>query len=122
MSQLQTALGVALLGAAGSLARWGIGLALDRGLPWGTLVANTVGAFALGLATGAGGPLLPPAWRAPVTAGLLGGFTTFSSLQVQVLQLGGRSGPLAGAGWLALSIGLGLGGAALGGWAARGLR
>ena len=45
--------------------------------PWGTLVVNVVGSFALGIVVGAAPD---PSWIAVLGVGLLGGFTTFSAV------------------------------------------
>jgi CrcB protein len=79
------ALCVALGGAAGTLARYGVGLAshryLGEGLPYGTLAVNLAGCFLMGLAgfftlkTHA----VPQFVVVAMTVGFLGGFTTFSA-------------------------------------------
>ena len=59
--------------------------------PWGTLTVNVAGSFAVGLLYFACGPDSP--WIVSVTtrqfllAGILGGFTTFSSFSIQTLNL-----------------------------------
>ena len=59
--------------------------------PWGTLAVNVVGSFAVGLVYFACGPDSP--WVVSATtrqfllAGLLGGFTTFSSFSIQTMTL-----------------------------------
>ena len=59
--------------------------------PWGTLTVNVAGSFAVGLLYFACGPDSP--WIVSATtrqfllAGILGGFTTFSSFSVQTLNL-----------------------------------
>ena len=86
-----TLLAIALGGAAGAVLRYllaeGIGR-IER-FPLGTLVVNVSGALALGLAA----TLLlervqvSEALRLGITVGLLGGYTTFSTIQLEVLQL-----------------------------------
>ena len=85
------------LGAAlGAWLRWGLGLWLGglHGLVQvGTLAANLVGGYLVGLALGffAGQPDLAPAWRLFAITGFLGGLTTFSSFSgesVTLLQRG----------------------------------
>jgi len=106
---------IALGGAVGTLLRAG-GLHLlppsPGGLPWVTVVENLVGALLLGCLVGAAlrhGPRSP--WLEDfLGAGLLGSFTTFSALAVDTAVLG----PLAGAGYLALSVTGGLGAAWMG--------
>lgn len=80
------------LGAcAGALARWQLGLWLNPGaaLPWGTLTANWVGAYAVGVAvvffqTHTG---IDPAWRLLIITGLLGALTTFSTFSAEAIAL-----------------------------------
>lgn len=75
-----TALLVALAGAAGVLARYGVGQALGPGAaPWSVLAVNVAGSLALGLLVGAGAGEQA---RAIVGIGLLGGFTTFSTFSL----------------------------------------
>lgn len=84
---------VALGGAVGSLSRWGVEVALPPApgaVPWGTLVVNVTGAFAMGLLV-AWLVVRPGAHRLArpfVGVGLLGGWTTFSALAVEAVALG----------------------------------
>jgi len=59
--------------------------------PWGTLVVNVSGSFVAGVAfylTGVDSPIIVSATtRQVILAGLLGGFTTFSSFSIQTLAL-----------------------------------
>ena len=80
------------LGASiGALARWGLGLWLTPGgvIPWGTLAANLVGGYLIGvcLAVFQALPDLDPAWRLAIVTGFLGGLTTFSSFSAEVVTL-----------------------------------
>jgi CrcB protein len=79
------------LGASlGALARWGLTLWLGFGaMPWGTLAANLVGGYLIGVAV-ASLALLPdvsPAWRLAIVTGFLGGLTTFSSFSIEVVTM-----------------------------------
>lgn len=80
------------LGAAlGALLRWGLGVGLNHlwpSLPPGTLVANLVGGYLVGLAVAllAQRPDLPPEWRLFVITGFLGGLTTFSTFSAEVVH------------------------------------
>jgi CrcB protein len=58
-------------------------------MPWGTLVANLVGAYLVGLAFGffATLPAMPPFWRLFIVTGLLGGLTTFSTFSAETFAL-----------------------------------
>lgn len=97
---------IALGGALGSVARYALSGTLARAagevLPWGTMVVNITGSFAIGLFATLTGPdgrwLVPPAGRQFFMAGICGGYTTFSSFSLQTLSLA-RSGEwlLAGA-------------------------
>ena len=82
---------VAVGGAVGSVARWGLGLALSAclpGLPAGTFVANVAAGLIIGIATGAHAvaPLPEPA-RLLLTVGLCGGLSTFSTFSNETLQM-----------------------------------
>lgn len=93
---------VALGGAAGSVARWGLGVALSGalpGLPAGTLVANVLAGLIIGGVTGtqALAPLPEPV-RLLLAVGLCGGlstFSTFSSETLQMIEAGNLSGAAA---------------------------
>jgi CrcB protein len=75
--------------AVGALARWQLGLWLSAGglIPWGTLAANLIGGYLVGVAVGVFNalPQLDPAWRLLLITGFLGGLTTFSSLSAEVV-------------------------------------
>lgn len=85
-------LAVAVGGAAGSVARYAVVLAAGRwlstGFPFGTLIVNVSGSFAMGLLAG-----LFAAWSAGnalrplLMIGFLGGFTTFSSFSLDAVAL-----------------------------------
>jgi len=92
-------LAVGLGAALGALSRWGLGLGLNHlfpALPLGTLAANLLGGYLVGLALAlfAQLPLLAPEWRLFVVTGVLGGLTTFSTFSAEVVQAlrAGRSG------------------------------
>lgn len=57
-------------------------------LPLGILVVNIVGSFLLGLLAGV--PQVSPAWLAIIGTGVLGGFTTFSTVAVETVLLAQR--------------------------------
>ena len=87
-----TAIIAVSLGAAlGALLRWGLGLGMNHwlpALPLGTLTANLVGGYLIGLALAlfAQAPQLPPEWRLLVITGFLGGLTTFSTFSAEVVS------------------------------------
>lgn len=58
------------------------------GFPTGTLVVNVAGSFLLGLVVGlAEHFVLHPHWQPFLTIGLLGAFTTFSTLSFETMAL-----------------------------------
>jgi fluoride exporter len=86
-------IGIALGGAIGTLARWGLGGFIQHvsggTFPWGTLVINVVGCAAIGALaafTDRGG-FLTPAWRMALQIGVLGGFTTYSTFGLETFRL-----------------------------------
>lgn len=95
---VSTLVAVALGGAAGSLLRWLLELALPTagGWPWATLLVNVLGSAALAWLVVHDDRHGHPRWLRPgVGTGLLGGFTTFSTYAVQVAVLGRAGAPLA---------------------------
>lgn len=88
---------VAIGGAIGSMARFGIGgLVSDKfgqSFPWGTLIVNITGSFIIGVLGALTAPegKMPPQSRALATqlliTGVCGGYTTFSSFSLQTLNL-----------------------------------
>lgn len=76
----------------GALLRWRLGLWLNTPqalLPWGTLAANWIGAYAIGLSFALlqAHPQIDPAWRLAIVTGLLGALTTFSTFSIEVITL-----------------------------------
>jgi CrcB protein len=85
-----TPLLVALGGAGGCLARYGIGTAVSG--PWPTVGINLLGSFLLGALTASSA--FSADVRAALGVGVLGGFTTYSTFAVQIVLEadGGRPG------------------------------
>jgi fluoride exporter len=77
--------------SAGALARWQLGLWLNSGaaLPWGTLAANLIGGYLVGVCMGVFNalPQLDPVWRVALITGFLGALTTFSSFSAEVVSM-----------------------------------
>jgi CrcB protein len=75
----------------GALARWGLGLWLSPGaiIPWGTLAANLIGGYLVGVCVAVfqATPQLDPAWRLFLITGFLGALTTFSSFSAEVVGM-----------------------------------
>ena len=79
-------------GSLGSLLRWWLGTMFNAHfptLPPGTLTANLVGGYIIGLAVAffATYSALPPEWRLFVITGFCGGLTTFSTFSAEVVTL-----------------------------------
>lgn len=75
--------------ALGATLRWLLGLSLNAlfpAIPPGTLVANLLGGYLVGVAIAVFPqmPALAPEWRLFVITGLLGGLTTFSTFSAEV--------------------------------------
>ena len=81
---------ICLGASAGALARWGLGLWLSPGgaIPWGTLAANLIGGYLVGVCVAVfqAMPQLDPVWRLALITGFLGGLTTFSSFSAEVVS------------------------------------
>jgi fluoride exporter len=107
---------VGLGGGLGSLLRWRIGRAIGeryRGaFPLGTFLINVSGALVIGYLS----VLFKIDWRdrygsllqASILTGLLGGYTTFSSMQLDAAKLTGAHNRSLAALYLGLSVAVGL--------------
>ncbi|AVO34159.1 fluoride efflux transporter CrcB [Ottowia oryzae] len=89
---MHAVIAICLGACAGALLRWQLGLWLNHAgawMPWGTLAANLVGGYLVGLVIGALQqlPELDPAWRLLLVTGFLGGLTTFSSFSAEVVEM-----------------------------------
>ena len=86
---MQAVLAICVGASLGALARWQLGLWLSPGalIPWGTLAANLIGGYLVGVAVGIFNamPQLDPVWRLLLITGFLGGLTTFSSFSAEVV-------------------------------------
>ena len=87
-------LAICIGASIGALARWGLGLWLNPGavIPFGTLAANLIGGYLVGLCVAVfqALPHLDPVWRLALVTGLLGGLTTFSSFSAEVVGMLGQ--------------------------------
>lgn len=96
MSPLVTLLALGVAGACGAVARYAVAEWTARfwqgSFPLATFLINVSGAFALGLLLTAGGsrPLIATQLRAILGTGLLGGYTTFSTLSFETTTLARR--------------------------------
>lgn len=79
----------------GALARWRLGLWLNphalsaSALPWGTLTANLIGGYLIGVCVAVfhALPDIDPVWRLALVTGFLGALTTFSSFSAEVVDM-----------------------------------
>jgi CrcB protein len=86
---------IAIGSALGGMSRFAcsryIALWFGETFPWGTLTVNVVGSFIIGFFATLSGPdgrlLVSPDVRQFVMVGFCGGYTTFSSLSLQTLDL-----------------------------------
>ncbi|QXZ10387.1 fluoride efflux transporter CrcB [Comamonas sp. Y33R10-2] len=92
----------------GALSRWWLGLWLSAGtgLPWGTLAANLIGGYLIGLciALFQAMPQLDPVWKLAIITGFLGALTTFSSYSAEVIDLLQQQRLGAALGWAAIHL------------------
>ena len=101
---LVSALAVGLGGATGALARYAVGLAVER-RALDTLAVNVLGSVLLGVVLGAGvgGPL-----RLATAVGFCGAFTTFASHAVETVRLAEDADAARAVGYGAATLGLAL--------------
>lgn len=92
---LSTIAAICIGASCGALGRWLLALWLNGSstsqatLPLGTLAANWIGAYLIGVAVAVFQQQtdLDPAWRALIVTGFLGGLTTFSSFSAEVVAM-----------------------------------
>jgi fluoride exporter len=86
-----TVLALCIGASAGALLRWQLGLLWNTTgvLPWGTLAANLIGGYLVGVCVGMfqALPQLDPVWRLALVTGFLGALTTFSSFSAEVVGM-----------------------------------
>ena len=89
--QLKEFLMVGIGGALGSMLRYGVGLWLKpiTNFPAGTFIVNIAGSFLIGLIAGfsANDLKFQQNWHLLLAVGLCGGFTTFSAMSLEGLQM-----------------------------------
>lgn len=85
-------LAISIGSALGALLRWQLGERLNAlfpAIPPGTIAANLIGGYAIGVAVGwlAQAPAIAPEWRLLIVTGFCGGLTTFSTFSAEVVTL-----------------------------------
>ena len=91
MPLLSSLVAIGIGAALGAWLRWGLGtwLTTRSPIPYGTLAANLIGGFQVGVAIAAFAARedIAPAWRLFVVTGFLGGLTTFSTFSAESVEL-----------------------------------
>ncbi|MDR7095792.1 fluoride efflux transporter CrcB [Hydrogenophaga laconesensis] len=89
---MHSVIAISIGAVLGALARWRLSLWLNQSaavLPWGTLAANWIGAYIVGMAVVffQSQTQIDPAWRLAVITGFLGALTTFSTFSAEVISM-----------------------------------
>jgi len=91
---MSSVLAICIGASIGALLRWQLGLWLNPGavLPLGTLAANLIGGYLVGICVAIfqALPNLDPVWRLALVTGFLGALTTFSSFSAEVVGMLGQ--------------------------------
>ena len=113
---------VAIAGAAGTTARYGLDLHFSRDahhVPWVTFAINVGGSFLIGAVVAMLDAHPHATLRPAITIGLLGGFTTFSTLSLETYRLLDRGHVALASAYSLGSLAAGLAAVTLGIYAAR---
>lgn len=119
MSAVLSVLAVALGGALGALARWGMALLSLRagqgqevpGMPWPTFLANIAACLLIGMAAvlmGSSTSLLPQLGYLLLGTGIAGGLSTLSTFALEVINLVRRGAVVIALAYALLSAGAGM--------------
>lgn len=89
---LKSLIVIAIGASVGAWLRWLLGIKLNAlfpTIPPGTIVANMVGGYLIGLTIAflAASPSLGPEWRLLIITGFCGGLTTFSTFSAETVTL-----------------------------------
>ncbi|MCQ9182878.1 fluoride efflux transporter CrcB [Streptomyces sp. IBSBF 2953] len=89
---MKSLLVIAVGASLGAWLRWLLGMKLNAlfpTIPPGTVIANMIGGYIIGLAIAflAASPTLSPEWRLLIITGFCGGLTTFSTFSAETVAL-----------------------------------
>ncbi|QXZ14637.1 fluoride efflux transporter CrcB [Pseudomonas sp. AO-1] len=89
---MKSLLVIAIGASLGAWLRWLLGVKLNTlfpTVPPGTLIANMIGGYIIGLAIAflSATPSLSPEWRLLIITGFCGGLTTFSTFSAETVEL-----------------------------------
>ena len=107
-------------GAAGAMARYAVASqalhVMGPNFPWGTLIVNVVGSFAIGVLAEMFALKLSvtPEMRVFLITGFLGGFTTFSAFSLDAVNMVERGDTLQAATYIGASVAFSIGALVLG--------
>ncbi len=101
---------VALGGALGAVARFGVGIGstslFGHGFPWATLIVNIVGSFLMGIVIAKFAMIdgATHAYKGLVVTGFLGAFTTFSTFSLDFVTLWQRGDMISALSYMLASV------------------
>ena len=107
---MKTILAIAAGGALGALGRhflaYHVNALIGHGFPWGILLCNVLGSFAMGVLVEASALVWSPSaeLRAFLAVGVLGAFTTFSTFSLDIVLLIERGEMLKAALYVSASV------------------
>lgn len=89
---LRAIVAISVGASVGAVLRWALGIRMNSifpDMPPGTLAANLIGAYVIGVAIAyfATSPTIAPEWRLVIVTGFCGGLTTFSTFSAEVVSL-----------------------------------
>lgn len=121
---MKSLIAVFIGGGIGSTARFLLAAVVQRSFPgifpWGTLAVNIAGSLLLGVIAGlAARAIISAEWRLFLAVGLCGGFTTFSTLSLEVAELIRAAQYTTAVVYMALSLIAGIAAVAVGLWLAK---
>lgn len=124
---MSTYIAIAFFGVLGCWARFGqtnlVQAVYGRDFPYATMSINVTGSFIMGFlfVETLERLTLPPAMRTGILTGFIGGYTTFSTFEMETLLLAEAGETVKAALYVMLSVGLGLAAAFGGAYIARNL-